>query len=166
MGWTYRQNGRQQVDHKYDKLYIPCTQSNAWPTEEEIEWFQRLPPARGGTAQKKIIHLANWSQLIHPGRWLITHPSCCYLDIRDFEWFDNGPDHGKQQQQQPKRRWRDDLDGFQTQWERTARDRRSWRHLRKAYVQQRNQDIRQSQIILIDCASPLTSYNSENSLNK
>ena len=29
--------------------------------------FQRLPPARGGTAQKKIIHLANWSQLIHPG---------------------------------------------------------------------------------------------------
>ena len=29
--------------------------------------FQRLPPARGGTAQKKILHLANWSQLIHPG---------------------------------------------------------------------------------------------------
>ena len=29
--------------------------------------FQRLPHARGGTAQKKIIHLANWSQLIHPG---------------------------------------------------------------------------------------------------
>ena len=29
--------------------------------------FQRLPPARGGTAQKKIIHMANWSQLIHPG---------------------------------------------------------------------------------------------------
>ena len=32
------------------------------------KWFQRLPPARGGTAQKKIIHLANWSQLIHPGQ--------------------------------------------------------------------------------------------------
>ena len=29
--------------------------------------FQRLPPARGGTAQRKILHLANWSQLIHPG---------------------------------------------------------------------------------------------------
>ena len=28
---------------------------------------QRLPPARGGTAQKKIFHLANRSQLIHPG---------------------------------------------------------------------------------------------------
>ena len=26
-----------------------------------------LPPARSGTAQKKILHLANWSQLIHPG---------------------------------------------------------------------------------------------------
>ena len=24
-------------------------------------------PARGGTAQRKILHLANWSQLIHPG---------------------------------------------------------------------------------------------------
>ena len=30
-------------------------------------WFQRLPPARGGTAQRKIFHLANRSQLIHPG---------------------------------------------------------------------------------------------------
>ena len=29
--------------------------------------FQRLPPARGGTAQRKIFHLANWSQHIHPG---------------------------------------------------------------------------------------------------
>ena len=29
--------------------------------------FQRLPPARGGTAQRKIFHLANRSQLIHPG---------------------------------------------------------------------------------------------------
>ena len=29
--------------------------------------FQQLPPARGGTAQRKILHLANWSQLIHPG---------------------------------------------------------------------------------------------------
>ena len=26
--------------------------------------FQRLPPARGGTAQKKIIHLANWSVVL------------------------------------------------------------------------------------------------------
>ena len=87
-------------------------------TGEEHPGFQRLPPARGGTAQKKILHLANWSQLIHPGpassmtkfflcrvshvcqHCLITHPSCYYLDIRNFEWFDNGPDHGKQQQQQ------------------------------------------------------------------
>ena len=30
-------------------------------------WFQRLPPARGGTAQSKIFHLANRCQLIHPG---------------------------------------------------------------------------------------------------
>ena len=30
-------------------------------------WFQRLPTARGGTAQRKIFHLANWGQLIHPG---------------------------------------------------------------------------------------------------
>ena len=32
-----------------------------------VMWFQRLPPARGGTAQRKILHLANRSQLIHPG---------------------------------------------------------------------------------------------------
>ena len=30
-------------------------------------WFQRLPPAHDGTAQRKILHLANRSQLIHPG---------------------------------------------------------------------------------------------------
>ena len=29
--------------------------------------FQRPPPARGGTAHRKIFHLANWSQHIHPG---------------------------------------------------------------------------------------------------
>ena len=34
----------------------------------DVMWrFQRLPPARGGTAQRKIFHLANRSQLIHPG---------------------------------------------------------------------------------------------------
>ena len=46
-------------------------------------WFQRLPPARGGTAQRKILHLANWSQLIHPGPassmtkfFLVSSQSC------------------------------------------------------------------------------------------
>ena len=29
--------------------------------------FQRLPSARGGTAKIIIFHMANWSQLIHPG---------------------------------------------------------------------------------------------------
>ena len=33
----------------------------SWPDDS-----QRLPPARGGTAQRKIFHLANRSQLIHP----------------------------------------------------------------------------------------------------
>ena len=32
-----------------------------------VTWFQRLPHARGGTAQKKILHLANWSQLMTTG---------------------------------------------------------------------------------------------------
>ena len=31
------------------------------------KWFQRLLPACGGTAQRKIFHLANLSQLIHSG---------------------------------------------------------------------------------------------------
>ena len=34
---------------------------------ELVHRFQQLPPARGGTAQRKIFHLANRSQLIHPG---------------------------------------------------------------------------------------------------
>ena len=72
-------------------------------SRRHIPWFQRLPPARGGTAQRKILHLANWSQLIHPGpassmtkfflcrvnhacqRCLIRHPRCYYLDTRNFE---------------------------------------------------------------------------------
>ena len=36
--------------------------------ESTTRWgFQQHPPARGGTAQRKIFHLANWSQLIYPG---------------------------------------------------------------------------------------------------
>ena len=34
---------------------------------ESIRRFQQLSHARGGTAQKKIFHLANRSKLIHPG---------------------------------------------------------------------------------------------------
>ena len=52
-------------------------------SKEQRQKFQRLPPARGGTAQKKIIHLANWSQLIHPGPassltkfFLVSSQSC------------------------------------------------------------------------------------------
>ena len=51
--------------------------------DEVVLWFQRLPPARGGTAQTKILHLANWSQLIHPGPassmtkfFLVSSQSC------------------------------------------------------------------------------------------
>ena len=50
---------------------------------EILEGVQKTPPARGGTAQKKIIHLANWSQLIHPGPassltkvFLVSSQSC------------------------------------------------------------------------------------------
>ena len=52
-------------------------------TKSIMNWFQRLPPARGGTAQRKILHLANWSQLIHPGPassmtkfFLVSSQSC------------------------------------------------------------------------------------------
>ena len=37
------------------------------------------------------------------------------------------------------------LDRFRAQWERPARNRILWRQLGKAYVQQRNRDIEQSQ---------------------
>ena len=49
-------------DKIYRAIILTVRGAETWTV-----WFQRLPPARGGTAQKKIIHLANWSQLIHPG---------------------------------------------------------------------------------------------------
>ena len=33
----------------------------------QVFYVSWLPPARSGTAQRKIFHQANWSQLIHPG---------------------------------------------------------------------------------------------------
>ena len=36
MGWTYRQKGRQRMDHEVDKLHSPYIQSNAWPTYDEM----------------------------------------------------------------------------------------------------------------------------------
>ena len=41
-----------------------------WQVQVSVDcaWrYQRLPPARDGTAQRKIFHLANWSPFIHPG---------------------------------------------------------------------------------------------------
>ena len=62
-------------DPHLEELTISITMDNTG--------FQRLPPARGGTAQKNIIHLANWSQLIHPGPassltkfFLVSSQSC------------------------------------------------------------------------------------------
>ena len=40
--------------------------------------FQRLPPARGVTAQRNIFHLANRSQLIHPGSSFFMESSQLY----------------------------------------------------------------------------------------
>ena len=50
-----------------DPTPAPTDGGDVRPNPANLNRFQRLPPARGGTAQKKIIHLANWSQLIHPG---------------------------------------------------------------------------------------------------
>ena len=46
--------------HGRKQISIRCNMIEHWV-------HQRLPPARGGTAQRKIFHLANRSQLIHPG---------------------------------------------------------------------------------------------------
>ena len=55
--------------HKVDAKHIhhPYSPYVTLTHTTHIIWFQRLPPARGGTAQRKIFHLANWSQHIHPG---------------------------------------------------------------------------------------------------
>ena len=36
MEWTYPQNERQQVDHEVHKLDMLYTQSNVWPSEDEM----------------------------------------------------------------------------------------------------------------------------------
>ena len=71
---------------RYDMLEsFSCLWTHHNTTLDDIiqDRFQRLPPARGGTAQKKIINLANWSQLIHPGPassltkvFLVSSQSC------------------------------------------------------------------------------------------
>ena len=76
-------------------------------------WFHRLPPACGGTAQKKILHLANWSQFIHPASIVtkffrvksVMRVNADSLLIRAATTstpgtLNDGPDHGKQQQEE------------------------------------------------------------------
>ena len=43
------------------ELYTPYISSLPYHMSIPSQWFQRLPPARGGTAQKKIRNRANWS---------------------------------------------------------------------------------------------------------
>ena len=43
----------------------------------------------------------------------------------------------KRNRGRPKTRWRDDLDQHQRRWHQAAQDKKLWKNLRKAYVQQR-----------------------------
>ena len=64
-------------------------------------WFQRLQPARGGTAQRKIFLLANWSHLIHPGpsssrsRFFMESSQSCAATLTHYstEPLTPGPDY-------------------------------------------------------------------------
>ena len=78
-------------------------------------WFQRLPPACDGAAQKKILHLENWSQFIHPGPASILTKFFCVESVMRVDadslliraattstsgTLNDGPDHGKQQKEE------------------------------------------------------------------
>ena len=66
-----------------------------------IKRFQRLQPARGGTAQRKIFLLANWSHLIHPGpsssrsRFFMESSQSCAATLTHYstEPLTPGPDY-------------------------------------------------------------------------
>ena len=62
-------NTIENVWYKFEHHLQP--QSNQWLARLHLQQtrigFQRLPPARGGTAQRNIFRLANRSQLIYPG---------------------------------------------------------------------------------------------------
>ena len=68
---------------------------------ERSRWFQRLQPARGGTAQRKIFLLANWSHLIHPGpsssrsRFFMESSQSCAATLTHYsiEPLTPGPDY-------------------------------------------------------------------------
>ena len=56
-----------QIPSAFSCIFRNITEEETITIIDKMERLQRLPHARGGTAQRKIFHLANWSQLIHPG---------------------------------------------------------------------------------------------------
>ena len=54
--------------------------------------------------------------------------------VRATNWTPRGT---TRKQGHQKTRWRDDLDKFQKSWQRSTTDRKKWKHMGKAYVQQR-----------------------------
>ena len=76
------------------------------PTTPACTWWNR-PEDDPSSGKLELTHPSRtsvksdkdfWCWVSHAcQRWCITYPSCYYVDIRNFEWFDDGPDHGKQQ---------------------------------------------------------------------
>ena len=73
------------------RLKRECFLSSVRPADFPAK-VQRLPAARGGTAQKKIINLANWSQLIHPGpassltKFFLVSSQSCVLTLTHYSF--------------------------------------------------------------------------------
>ncbi|CAG9135614.1 unnamed protein product [Plutella xylostella] len=60
---------------------------------------------------------------MHPDRWAKIAT----------EWV---PGDGRRRRGRPRRRWRDDLDKFESNWAESAQDRRVWKEKGEAFAQQ------------------------------
>ena len=100
-----------QIINGLAKCPFECVHIEAYKDTRRNDqiWFQRLPLACDGAAQKKILHLENWSQFIHLGpASILTKFFCVDADsllIRAATTstsgtLNDGPDHGKQQKEE------------------------------------------------------------------
>ena len=88
-----------EVKGKYN--IVVADYYSSFPYVKQHHQFQRLQPARGGTAQRKIFLLANWSHLIHPGpsssrlRFFMESSQSCAATLTHYstEPLTPGPDY-------------------------------------------------------------------------
>ena len=97
-----------------------------WRDRKTAEWIRKQTGVRDvlTTISKLKWEWAGHVARMNDNRWT----------ARVTQWTPRGHTRGRGR---PRTRWRDDLEKTQRHWQRLAQDRRRWRVMGKAYVQQR-----------------------------